>query len=104
MSKSTMFELVDELKKLPDCDEIREMIAEARAGEYHDYKNKKYICGKFEVIQRLRKLRHIDLANRITNGEFDEEPDEEDLAAMKPLLEHFEEGYLDKLLASIGEK
>lgn len=41
-----MIELVQELKKLPRSSEIEFMITEAKAGEYHDYKNKKYVCGK----------------------------------------------------------
>lgn len=81
--KSTMVELVDELKKLPPSMEISFMIKEALAGEYHDYKNKKYDCGKMESATRLDKLGHTDLANRIKNGEFDEEADAEDQLMLK---------------------
>ena len=81
--KSTMVELVDELKKLPQTPEIEEMIVEALAGEYHDYKNRKYDCGKMESYQRLCKLGHTELAARIASGEFDEEADEEDKAEMR---------------------
>jgi len=38
--KSTMVELVEELQKLPDSQEMQEIIKEAKAGEYHDYKNR----------------------------------------------------------------
>lgn len=78
-----MIELVEELQKLPQSPEIQLMIKEAKAGEYHDYKNNKYVCGKMESSQRLRKLGYPDLAKRIEQGEFDESPDEEDDKAMK---------------------
>lgn len=81
--KSTMVELVDELKKLPQTPGIQFMIAEALAGEYHDYKNNKYACGKMESSRRLRSMGFIDLAKRIENGEFDEEADETDKAEMR---------------------
>lgn len=58
------------------------MIEEAKAGQYHDYKNTKYLCGKLESSQRLRRLGHTDLAVRIENGEFDERADEEDKQMM----------------------
>lgn len=78
-----MVELVEELEKLPRTPEIEKMIVEAKAGEYHDYKNQKYVCGKLESSRRLRSLGCIDLAKRIENGEFDEEADEEDKAEMR---------------------
>jgi hypothetical protein len=81
--KSTMIELVEELKKLPDSTEIKIMIEEAKAGEYHDYKNKKYMCGKLESSSRLRKLGYVDLAMRIESGEFDEEMDDIDKQNMR---------------------
>lgn len=80
--KSTMVELVKELEKLPQTDDIKFMIEEAKAGEYHDYKNKKYICGKLESSQRLRNLGHSELAKRIESGEFDEPADVEDKKRM----------------------
>jgi len=80
--KSTMVELVEELEKLQQTDEIKFMIKEAKAGEYHDYKNEKYVCGKWESETRLDKLGHHALASRIKDGEFDEEADEDDKKAM----------------------
>jgi len=73
-----MIELVEELEKLPESAEINFMIEEAKAGEYHDYKNRKYVCGKMASSQMLRKYGHIDLARRIESGEFDEECDDLD--------------------------
>lgn len=85
MAKSTMIELVEELEKLPQTEGIRIMIEEAKAGEYHDYKNNKYICGKMESSSRLRKFGHSELAERIEDGEFDEMADEEDNKELKAM-------------------
>lgn len=89
-NKSTMVELVDELEKLlktPQPQQIINglnfMIAEAKAGEYHDYKNDKYVCGKVASSGYLRKMGFIELAKRIENGEFDEEADEQDKAYLR---------------------
>ena len=83
MSKSTMIELVEELEKLPKSKDIDFMIEEAKTGEYHDYKNKKYLCGKLESSQRLRRLGYRDLARRIEQGEFDEQADDFDKQMMR---------------------
>lgn len=85
--KSTMVEFVEELEKLPKSAEIDFMLAEAKAGEYHDYKNEKYACGKIESSQRLHSLGYHELATRIENGEFDEEADAGDKASMRNELE-----------------
>mgnify|MGYP000969785732 CR=1 FL=1 len=90
--KSTMVELVSELKLLRDSipqnrkQLLEETIAEAEAGEYHDFKNKKYACGKVEVVGRLSHLGADALAVKVMNGEFDEEADEEDKAEMRKHL------------------
>lgn len=81
--KSTMVELVDELRKLPKSQAIDHMIEEALAGEYHDFKNNKYACGKVESATRLDSLGYHELANRIKRGEFDEPPDDQDKEALK---------------------
>lgn len=79
----TRIHLVSELEKLPKSAAIDEMIAEAKAGEYHDYKNQKYACGKVESHNRLAALGYHELAARIANGDFDEVADEEDKAMMR---------------------
>lgn len=86
MSKSTMVELVDELRKLLRSPEIDRMIEEAKAGEYHDFKNNRYACGKVESSTRLTQLGYTDLAKRIQNGEFDEDPDEHDRAELRKMF------------------
>jgi hypothetical protein len=92
--KSTMVELVDELRKLPQTPEIKAMITEALAGEYHDYKNDKYVCGKFESATRLDSLGHYDLAKRIKDGEFDEEADDDDKKMLSDMLRQMVNGDL----------
>lgn len=81
--KSTIIELVEELQKLPKSKDIDFMIEEAKTGEFHDYKNRKYICGKMEASSRLRYLGFIELAKRIEEGEFDEEADDIDKQNMR---------------------
>jgi hypothetical protein len=81
--KSTMIHLVQELEKLPKSPDIDFMIKEAKTGEYHDYKNQKYVCGKMESSQRLRSLGYPDLAYRIEQGEFDEPADDLDKQTMR---------------------
>ena len=94
--KSTMVELVQELEALePKTPGLLTIIMEAKAGEYHDYKNRKYVCGKHAVVKDLRAeadrpktpkaLREPlrALAQRVIAGEFDEEADEEDKAELR---------------------
>ncbi len=92
--KSTMVELVEELKKIPETPGLKVMIEEAIAGEYHDYKNKRYLCGKMEVVNKLlREIRITEsfgikeelylIRNAVINGEYDEKADDEDKAAMR---------------------
>ncbi|WP_374029797.1 hypothetical protein [Bdellovibrio bacteriovorus] len=84
MKKSTMVELVQELELIvPRTPAIEEMITEAKAGEYHDYKNQKYVCGKVAVVGKLQAAGLNQLAERVADGEFDEEADEEDKANLK---------------------
>lgn len=86
MRKDTRIDLVEELLKLPQTSEIKFMIEEAKAGEYHDFKNNKYICGKFESATRLDRLGFHELASRIKKGEFDEEADAEDQQRIYEIL------------------
>lgn len=76
-SLDTRIHLVAELQKLPPTCAILEIINEAVAGEYHDYLNQKYVCGKMAAVEKLRAAGLEDLAKRVINGDFDEECDEE---------------------------
>lgn len=99
--KSTMVELVTELEAItPRTPQIEFMIAEAKAGEYHDYKNEKYICGKIAVAELLRKAGLTELRERVIDGEFDEEADEVDQENMRK--EWLDSGAPEQLLEVFG--
>lgn len=96
VSKSTAIELVQELEKLPQYKEIQFLIREARAFEFHDYKNKKYACGKVAVAGYLDAfaLKYPDIASdlkrlsgEVKDGEYDETADEEDVAALRGMID-----------------
>lgn len=90
MRKSTIKELPNDIKlAIPEWeqnDKLKKIIKEAEQGEFHDFKNKKYVCGKVQVHamlfaikdQRLNKIIHD-----VTHGEYDESPDAEYKAAMR---------------------
>lgn len=107
--KSTMIEMVEELEKLrplflatgKDADDVLNfLIKEAKAGEFHDYKNQKYDCGKVQVCSFLDQLakqcherKFTDLAAGLSkisadvkNGEYDEEADLEDQKMLGGIL------------------
>lgn len=92
--KDTRTDLVAELEKLPQSNYIDLIILEAKAGEFHDYKNKKYPCGKVALVSHLHSAAKlvpsgitaaslIVLANDVINGVYDEEADADDIAEMK---------------------
>jgi hypothetical protein len=90
-----MIELAAELRALPQTPEIAFILHEAERGEYHDFKNQLYACGKVEVVGKLRAAadhprtpkaaREVlrGLAQRVIEGEFDEAPDEDDIEEMR---------------------
>lgn len=104
--KSTMVELPQDLEALrplfkathPQGDDVLNfLIREARAGEFHDYKNEKYDCGKVAVCSFLDQLTqqcedrgYQNLANglkgissAVKNGDYDEEADQADIEKMR---------------------
>lgn len=84
--KSTMVELVAELEKVPKTPLVERMIAEAKAGEFHDFKNQKYVCGKVAVNELLTKAGLHELAAQVRNGDYDEEADVEDQKMIDGIL------------------
>jgi hypothetical protein len=86
-AKDTRVHLVAELEALlpaagsTKAAMIRELIAKAKAGEFHDYKSEQ-VCGKVYCVELLRRASLGALARRVMEGEFDEEADAEDRAAM----------------------
>lgn len=97
MKKSTQVELVEELRKHTPCTKLDSVIQEALAGEFHDYKNNKYVCGKVVLVARLQELGLFNLATRVKEGEFDEEPDDEDKEYLRNLLKENNMGHLKDL-------
>jgi len=108
--KSTMVELVAELEKLrpglkkigPKAEAFLEaLIEEAKTGEYHDYKNRKYACGKVAVCGYLDYLtdqmvarNEYETANELSrlsrevkNGDYDETADDLDKQSMRRMLD-----------------
>ena len=77
MSKNTMIELVSELEKLPQTVAVKNLIKEAKAGEFHDYKATKYPFPKSILTKKLGDLNLFKLRNEVMNGEYDEEPDKQ---------------------------
>ena len=84
--KSTMVELVELLRQKPQSTLRDEIIKEALAGEFHDYKNDKYSCGKVAAALLLTVAGFHDLATLVKEGEFDEEADEQDKTNMRKNL------------------
>jgi hypothetical protein len=81
--KSTMVELVDELTKRNKDGKYDELISEAKAGEYHDYKNKKHACGKVAFCADASKFPELnDLIQDVQHGVYDEVADADDKAMM----------------------
>jgi len=46
--------------------ELEDLLAKAKAFEYHDFKNRYYVAPKMELSNRLRVLR-----NGVLNGKYD---------------------------------
>ncbi len=60
---------------------LEAIIEKARAGEFHDYKSP-HVCGKVYLVSLLRDADMNVLAQRVMDGEYDEEADAEDRADM----------------------
>lgn len=90
MSKSTITHLPQEIESLIPFDQrtslINQIILEARNGEFHDYRNDKYVCGKVAVVSMLIETndeRLKPIIDGVMNGDYDEHANEDDVAAMK---------------------
>lgn len=82
-TKNTMVELVEELIKRNTDGKFDTLISEAKAGEFHDYKNKKYACGKVAFVSMAGNYPELaDLVNDVKNGVYDEVADADDKAMM----------------------
>lgn len=90
MTKSTIENLPGEIEAIiPEKERtplINQIIAEAKAGEFHDFKNEKYICGKVQLVKMLGDTKDPRLSsfiNAIMRGQYDESPTPEDKIRMK---------------------
>ncbi len=85
---------------------VQEIIKQAQHGEFHDYKNRRYSCGKTQLAFMLRQTNKPELLpirQAVIDGEYDEEPDKEDIAAMKK--DWIDDGGSENLFNSLfGEK
>lgn len=84
MKKSTRVDLVKVLKERNVDGKFDELIADAEAGEFHDYKNVKYDAPKLELHKQLGKFPELtDIREEVENGVYDEEADAEDLENLR---------------------
>lgn len=93
MSKSTITHLPKDIEALIPENErtplIKKIIEEATIGEFHDFKNVKYVCGKMVLVAMLQQVftegegRLAPIAIAVVNGDSDEHADENDIANMK---------------------
>lgn len=84
MGKSTNIELVNELIKRNTKGKYHAIIERARDKGYHDFKfdEEKYpdcVCPKIDLVADLAKFPELeDIRKAVIDGEYDEEPDQED--------------------------
>lgn len=73
MGKSTTVELVQELEKRNVDSRYDQIIAEAKEGEFHDFKNNKYATPKIALVGYLDKFPELtDIKKAVIAGEYDE--------------------------------
>lgn len=90
MRKSTIEHLPKEIEALIPEEErtplINQIIQEALIGEFHDFKNEKYVCGKMAVVSLMRETkdnRFKPLINAVINGDYDEPADDNDMMNLR---------------------
>lgn len=90
MAKSTITDLPNDIRKaVPHYKEnqaIMEIIRQAQAGEFHDFKNTTHVCGKMAAAKMLQEANEpalVPIRQAIIDGEYDESPDSEDKAQLK---------------------
>lgn len=93
--KDTRVHLLAELEAMnvggmKSCPILLEAIELAKAGEFHDFKNQRFACGKVAAagyLQALKTPAADAVRARLIDGEFDEEMDEQDKADMRAMLD-----------------
>lgn len=89
-TKSTITDLPNDIRlAIPEEEQtplIKRILMEAEAGEFHDFKNEKYTCGKVAVCNLLvetKDSRLDGIRQAVVEGYYDESPDKEDKARLK---------------------
>jgi hypothetical protein len=109
MKKSTIKDLPEDIRKsIPAIERsayVQEIIKQALRGEFHDFKNTTYVCGKVQLAHMLHEAKDERLASirqSVIHGEYDESPDDEDKALMKK--DWLENGGTEESYKSMFEK
>jgi len=104
MKKSTNKELVEELTALNVNGKYDHIIKEAMDGEYHDFKNEKYVCGKVQLVNELSLFPELSsIRAAVIDGKYDESPDEEDKKKMRQeIIENTSPEKVDAFLKMLG--
>lgn len=79
----TTDKLVEDLLRKPPCSLREELVRNALAGHYHDYKSDDGAAPKVALITDLARFGYADLARRAARGEYDDEPDDADEAMLE---------------------
>lgn len=90
MKKSTITDLPNDIREvLPNSEQnvfVKEIIAQAERGNFHDFKDEVYVFSKLALIKMLDDSGEPALKpirEAVINGDYDESPDAEDKAMMK---------------------
>lgn len=82
---TTTVDLVNDLLERESTTNRDEILRLARNGEFHDFKTER-VTPKRDLYALLVLAELEDLALRVIEGDYDEEPDEEDLMALRKHL------------------
>ncbi len=96
MSKNTMTDLVEELRKMSDTPVRDKLIQRAERGEFHDFRSP-HVCGKMYFVSTVKSLMPFfnredtiiieKLRQQIISGEYDEDLTDEDRVVLKKQIE-----------------
>ena len=97
MSKNTMIDLIPELEKLTKCEGSRLLIEDAKNGDFHDFRNKKFTCGKVALAGLMKEWIECYPADKdqaqsiyddVVGGVYDEQMTDDDKEYLKKELEN----------------
>lgn len=88
--KSTITDLPNDIRRAIPIGKrsayVQEIIKQAIRGEFHDFKNTTYVCGKTQLVHMLHTANEpalLSIRQAVINGEYDESPDADDISNMK---------------------